>query len=329
MTRRIPLFFISLMTALLLAACGGDSSSDSASAAADAADSPVAPAQTAPAQAELSPSDVPGDAEPALPLAEDGEQIVARVNSQPITLDQFQRAVDRSQGQVPDVASYDALAELELTKLIEQEIINQAAAEMGLSVTQAQIDAEYQAMRELVPDDAAWQRWLMDNRFISEAEFLDVTADTLITQAVQLAVIEPEGTRVPQVRMRHILVATEDDARGILAQLDAGADFGQLAANFSLDETSRINGGDLGVDGDWIVREDLIVPELFDAALTLAPGDYTGPVASGMGFHVVQTLAVGERLATTQEQAARNRQQFDAWLQAQLAAAEIERYILR
>lgn len=321
-----------MLLVFLLAACSGGGDSDEAANTGDPA--PQATAQEADAQSVPESDTVHENvqptaelAEPALPLTDSGDQIVAIVNGEPITLSQYQRAIDRSQAQITDIASYDAVAENELTRLIEQTVINQAAAEMGVIITGEDIELEYEAMRDLVPDDAAWQRWLMDNRFINEAEFRQSTYDALVTQAIQLQVVEVDNLTVPQVRARHILLETFEEATAVQERINGGEDFAAVAAEVTRDETTRPFGGDLSGGAGWITRDDLTVPELFDIALALSPEQVSQPVPTALGYHIVQTQEIGQRAATPEEVAARASAQFDAWLQAQLNAAEIERYL--
>ena len=87
-----------------------------------------------------------------------------------------------------------------------------------------------------------------------------------------------------EYKARHILVATDEDARSVLADLKKGAKFEELAQKRSLDEGTRPKGGDL----DWNV------PSNFDKAFTdamvrLEKGKMTdAPVRSRFGFHVIQ-----------------------------------------
>lgn len=87
-----------------------------------------------------------------------------------------------------------------------------------------------------------------------------------------------------EYRARHILVATEDEAKGIIADIKKGAKFEDIAQKRSLDEGSKPKGGDL----DWNV------PTTFDKAFAdamvkLDKGKMTEtPVRSRFGFHVIQ-----------------------------------------
>lgn len=271
---------------------------------------------------------VPPDAEPSLPLDDAGNQIVARVNGVPITLAAFDRALIRNATVVSDVASYDALAAFEMDKLIEQEVILQAAASMGIAVTEDAVEEEYQFMRASITDDTEWQNWLQTNNFADEAEFRQLTYYNLVNQQVQGTVLQQMGMpEIPQVRMRHILVDTLEQANAVLTRLNNGEDFAVVAAEMSVDETTRNNGGNLGSADGWVIADDLVTPELFDSALQLAPGTYSEPIQTMLGYHVIQTLEVGQRPATSEESVMLQMEYFNAWLTEQVQSAQIERYI--
>lgn len=86
-----------------------------------------------------------------------------------------------------------------------------------------------------------------------------------------------------EVHARHILVATEAEAKDVIAQLDKGAKFEVLAKSKSSDSSAK-DGGDLG----FFNRGDM-VPEFADVAFKLKPGEYTKtPVKTQFGFHVIK-----------------------------------------
>ena len=88
-----------------------------------------------------------------------------------------------------------------------------------------------------------------------------------------------------QVHARHILVATEDQARDVLTQLQNGADFATLAQQLSTDPGSKDKGGDLG----WFGRGVMDKP-FEDAAFALQPGQLSDVVHGANGYHVIQVL---------------------------------------
>ena len=107
----------------------------------------------------------------------------------------------------------------------------------------------------------------------------------------------------------HILVATEEDADAVAAQLADGADFAETAASVSSDSGSAANGGSLGC----LPTEQFelqFIPEFVDAALGAEIGVPTAPVESEFGWHIIQLLpadqlgdqdAIVVRLATFED----------------------------
>ena len=86
----------------------------------------------------------------------------------------------------------------------------------------------------------------------------------------------------PEVRARHILVETEDEAKAVLAELKKGADFAELAKAKSKDPGSA-DGGDLGY-----FTKDQMVPEFSEVAFKLDKGQLSEPVKSQFGWHVIK-----------------------------------------
>jgi peptidyl-prolyl cis-trans isomerase C len=87
-----------------------------------------------------------------------------------------------------------------------------------------------------------------------------------------------------EVQARHILVANEELARRIIADLKKGGDFAALAKQHSTDPSAQTQGGDLG-----FFKKDDMVPEFANAAFALKPGEITeNPVKTQFGWHVIK-----------------------------------------
>jgi len=99
-----------------------------------------------------------------------------------------------------------------------------------------------------------------------------------------------------EYRLAHILIALPDAAsseqvngaiettKQLLEQLDQGAQFGQLANEYSAG-SNALQGGDLG----W--RKKAEIPSLFSSAVfKMDPGEYAGPLRSASGFHIVSLV---------------------------------------
>jgi peptidyl-prolyl cis-trans isomerase C len=87
-----------------------------------------------------------------------------------------------------------------------------------------------------------------------------------------------------EYKARHILVETEDQAKGLIAELKKGAKFDELATKNSKDTGSAQRGGDL----DWNVPTTFD-KQFSDAMVKLDKGKYTdAPVKTRFGFHIIQ-----------------------------------------
>lgn len=86
-----------------------------------------------------------------------------------------------------------------------------------------------------------------------------------------------------EVHARHILVKEEDEAKDLIAKLQAGEDFASLAKEHSTGPSGS-DGGDLGWFGPG-----RMVPSFEEAAMALATGDFTAsPVKTQFGWHVIK-----------------------------------------
>jgi len=99
-----------------------------------------------------------------------------------------------------------------------------------------------------------------------------------------------------EVHARHILVATEDEAKAIREQLQKGADFAALAKEKSTDPGAA-EGGDLG----YFTKEQM-VPEFAEAAFKLNKGDISEPVKTQFGWHIIKVEDKRIRPAPTFDQ---------------------------
>ena len=124
----------------------------------------------------------------------------------------------------------------------------------------------------------ARNRLLMDSLLANEgkAAMTDEAMKKVYDDAAKQITSEQE------VHARHILVATEDEAKAIEEELKKGADFAELAKKKSKDPGAS-DGGDLG-----FFTKDQMVPEFSAVAFSLEPGKISDPVKSQFGWHIIK-----------------------------------------
>ncbi|MGI9450111.1 MAG: peptidylprolyl isomerase [Geminicoccaceae bacterium] len=92
-----------------------------------------------------------------------------------------------------------------------------------------------------------------------------------------------EGFSYEEVHARHILLASEDDAKTVISDLEGGADFAELAKEKSTGPSGP-QGGDLGY-----FKKGQMVPEFGDAAFSMEIGSTSPePIKTQFGFHVIK-----------------------------------------
>jgi len=138
----------------------------------------------------------------------------------------------------------------------------------------------------------ARNRLLMDSLLATEGKA--ATTDDAMKKVYDEAAKQISGEQ--EVRARHILVETEDEAKAIKAELDKGADFAELAKKKSKDPGAS-DGGDLG----FFTKEQM-VPEFSAVAFSLEPGKISDPVKSQFGWHIIKVEEKRNRKAPDFEQ---------------------------
>lgn len=134
-------------------------------------------------------------------------------------------------------------------------------------------------------DDFKKRMQYLTDRELHNAYFKKHVVDT-VTDADVKARYDKEVAALPkqeEVHARHILVKTEDEAKDVIKQLDAGKDFAELAKEKSTDP-NKDDGGDLG----YFTRGRM-VKQFEDAAFSLEKGTYSKtPVKTDFGYHVIK-----------------------------------------
>ena len=192
------------------------------------------------------------------------ENTLAIVDGQPITVDDMKELMlDMPQvAELPMETVYPNL----LNMLINNKVIMLQAKRYGVD-RRSDIRRLLRQAREQIVGQAYLNELLEAN--VSEEELR-----ALYDQELQ------DFRREEEVHARHILVKTEKEAKDILVQLKAGADFAELAEDKSLDKNAE--GGDLGY-----FTKGMMVPEFGDAVFDMKKGQLSTPIHTAFGWHIV------------------------------------------
>ena len=184
-----------------------------------------------------------------------------------------------------------------LENMIQQQLILEEASRTGIRVSDQELQNEINNL--VAPDSPEFRKSLEENG-ITAAQWKERFKNDLLMRktmdaalANQYQITEDElknyyqkhrqDFSVPaQVQIRQIVVAKEDQAKDLLAQLSAGADFESLARKYS-EGPEASKAGELG----W-VEPDSLPQSLHDEISKLKTGQLSGLIKSPFGFHIVQ-----------------------------------------
>ena len=202
---------------------------------------------------------------PALSLPVKHKQnVVATIGNEEISLDEVKAFV----------AGVPQLAELPFEQVypnILEMIINDKVIASG-------------AKRSGIPKDPQIKKMIKaaEDQIIAQAYLAKKIEKTLTEADVRAAYDEEVKNFKPdeEIHARHILVLTEKQAQDLLIQLKAGADFGLLADQKSIDKNAPQ--GDLGY-----FTKEMMIPEFAEAVFAMKKGQLSAPVHTPYGWHII------------------------------------------
>lgn len=248
-------------------------------------------------------------AQTAAPAA---DPVVARVEGEAIRRSDvvnFQRQLPPQLQQMPVEALFEPIVE----RLVTQKLIAAEARKQNLQ-KEPDVKARLVQAEERVLQEALLNRYLEKS----------MTDETLRKR------FEAEQKNHPgreEIRARHILVANEQAAQSIIADLAKGGDFAKIAADRSIDPAGKQSGGDLGFFG-----KDDMVPEFWAAASALKDGETSkAPVKSQFGWHIIRVeerRTVNETFEEAREKLAGDMSQelMSTYVEGLVKKAKVERF---
>lgn len=272
------------------------------------------------------------------------ENVAARVNGDEISLTELNQQVDQLKKQYPNMFEgadgegrlLDFKQRL-LDNLINQKLVEQAAEDKGIEVTDADVEKQIEQLKAGFKDDAQFQQALKSagldeeglqkqvrEQLLTQKLIEALTKDTeKITEAEIKEYFEANKSQFEQkaaTRASHILFKPEDEAtaKQVLAELQAGGDFAAAAKKYSQDPGSAANGGDLGWPTTPYVAE-------FEAALAkLEPGQMSQLVKTTYGWHIIKATEKRDAKTQTMEEA---KAQIEQIIQQQRKADAYQKFL--
>ena len=246
------------------------------------------------------------------------ENVAARVNGDEISLTELNQQVDQLKEQYPNMFDgsegegrlLDFKQRL-LDNLINQKLIEQAAEDKGIEISDEDIQKQIATLKKGFQGDEAKFQQALKSAGLDEAGLEQQVREQLMQQKLIAKLSTESSVTADDIkayyeanksqfeqkaakRASHILFKPEDEAtaKKVLAEVQAGGDFAAAAKKYSQDPGSAANGGDLGWPTTGYVKE-------FQAALdALKVGAMTTTlVKSQYGWHIIK--ATDERAAST------------------------------
>lgn len=193
----------------------------------------------------------------------DANTVVATVNGTEVTLGHMLALRQRLPAQYQQLAP-EVLFDGILDQLVQQTLLGESVESLS-AISQITLENETRALKA---SDAIQQ---VIEEAVSE-EALQAAYDRLYGET------EPEA----EFNASHILVETEDEAKALVAELEGGAEFAELAKEKSTGPSGP-GGGQLG----WFGK-GAMVPPFEEAVLEMEVGAISAPVQTQFGWHVIK-----------------------------------------
>ena len=286
------------------------------------------------------------------------EGAIAAVGDGVVTQDQFEAIWQQAEAQykarkiafpTEGTADYSSVKASIVSYLVQNELLKQKAADMGVSVTTKEFD---KYMTQIVQQAGGQAKLdaLLKKQNMTAAQARDAIKAQMLTQKVQQKVMEsikisdadikayyedPKNKRQfiasETVEARHILNPSKAKvlaARKLLEADDSDANWKAVAAKYSMDPGSKDKGGNLGA-----FPKGRMMPEFEKVAFGIKPGTLSAPVKTQWGWHVIEVTKKNPPSNVTYEQAKsmieqqlkyqRQATAWDDWLKQALKDADV------
>lgn len=231
----------------------------------------------------------------------DSQAVVAAVGGKTITVSQLTDELFEQYG--------NAMLRIMMVRLA----IDLEAEASGLELTQVEIQQELTRSTEGYESEEQYFQVMKDQLGMSKTQVMDEIKYRLLMEKITVRdnpVTDDEIERYidnhperfgssEQFHLQWIVTATRAQAESVLAMLEDGEDFAELASVYSIDIYTSENGGDLGL----IEADDPFYDEaVLDAAAGMEIAEITGPIELEEGFAIIELVGRESASGLTGEQ---------------------------
>lgn len=206
--------------------------------------------------------------------------------------------VDQVGGQDSQAGAFTTAVPAVAETLIQEEIVRRFAGEKDITVSDEDLQAEIATRLGITVEDESFDTVFeqeLSRSGLTEEEYREMIRATVL-QTKLLELFESELPETAEsVRYRQILVSTQEQADDLIAEIEDGGDFVALAAESSLDTTTKEAGGEVG----WVPRGVNASTE--DLIFATEVGDLTS-IPTGSGILVIEVEEKADDRAIEDEQ---------------------------
>ncbi|MCM3616993.1 peptidylprolyl isomerase [Sutcliffiella horikoshii] len=202
---------------------------------------------------------------------------------------------ETSAGNITETELYEAMKERFGEEILRELVLEKVLSEK-YDVTDEEVQERLEELKvQLGPqfDMAMAQSGFKNEDQLAKTLRLSMLQEKATMEKVEITEEEIQShydAMKPEIRASHILVEDQETAQEVKKKLDEGADFAELATEYSTDPGSAQNGGDL----EWF-GSGVMLPEFEEAAYSLEIDEISEPVESMYGFHIIKVTDKREK----------------------------------
>ncbi len=201
------------------------------------------------------------------------------VNGEGIPVSEFEAELVRYQAAHPE-ASLDQATSAVIDYFVNELLLAQGARSAGYFLEEAALEARIASLEGQVGGAEALAAWQAAHGYTPDS-FRAALRRQIEAAWMRDRIAASVPLTAEQVHVQQILLYNEEEARQVLARLQTGADFYQLAAAY--DPLTR---GELG----WFPRGYLPEPAFEEVAFSLPPGQFSDILQTEAGYHIIMVV---------------------------------------